>query len=72
MSSQSGVHVTEIHDSSIKFLKAHPRFIEAVIDERIEREEEDHAWWATPPSRPRRGSTAAEQCRRLGTRRLLS
>ncbi len=46
MYSQSGVHVNEITESSIKFAKAHPRFIEAVLDERELRDEEDRAWRA--------------------------
>ena len=44
---KSGVHVTEITETSIKFEKAHPRFIEAVIEERELREEEDRAWRAS-------------------------
>ena len=46
MFSQSGVHVSEITESSIKFSKAHPRFIDAVLDELELREEEDRAWRA--------------------------
>jgi hypothetical protein len=43
---KSGVHVVEITETSIKFKNAHPRFVEAVIEERELREEEDRAWRA--------------------------
>ena len=44
--SQNGVHASEITDSSIKFSKAHPRFVEAVLEEQERRDEEDREWRA--------------------------
>jgi hypothetical protein len=43
---KNGVHVAEITESSIRFNKAHPRFIDAVLQDREELELERREWRA--------------------------